>query len=252
MKTSIFWKISSNELQSILDSSASISDVMRKFGYSPSNGSCKTLSLRIKKDNLSLCKMKLNWEELKKIKTKNTKEELFSETSNCGRRELKNFVMKNNLLAYKCEKCNNEGFWQGEKISLQLEHKNGINNDNRLENICFLCPNCHSQTPTYAGRNRHVEKKCKIILCKNCGKATKGYSNVCIKCSNEMKPKKFEVSKEELEKMINEKSFLEIGRIFGVSDNAVRKRCVKLGITLSKNRLGFWSKRNKEIRSCLA
>ena len=39
---------------------------MRKFGYSPSNGSCKTLSLRIKKDNLSLCKMKLNWEELKK------------------------------------------------------------------------------------------------------------------------------------------------------------------------------------------
>jgi len=40
------------------------------------------------------------------------------------------------------------------EISLQLEHINGVNNDNRVENLTLLCPNCHSQTPTFAGRNK--------------------------------------------------------------------------------------------------
>ena len=39
------------------------------------------------------------------------------------------------------------------KLTLQLDHINGINNDNRKENLRFLCPNCHSQTDTFAGRN---------------------------------------------------------------------------------------------------
>ena len=49
--------------------------------------------------------------------------------------------------------CGNEGFWNGKKLVLQLEHKNGIHNDHRVENLCFLCPNCHSQTDTYSGKN---------------------------------------------------------------------------------------------------
>ena len=40
------------------------------------------------------------------------------------------------------------------KLSLQLDHINGINNDHRIENLRFLCPNCHSQTETYAGKNK--------------------------------------------------------------------------------------------------
>lgn len=43
--------------------------------------------------------------------------------------------------------------WNGELIPLELEHINGINNDNRLENLTLLCPNCHAQTPTYRGKN---------------------------------------------------------------------------------------------------
>lgn len=42
----------------------------------------------------------------------------------------------------------------GQSLSLQLDHINGINNDHRLENLRFLCPNCHSQTNTYAGKNK--------------------------------------------------------------------------------------------------
>jgi 5-methylcytosine-specific restriction endonuclease McrA len=36
---------------------------------------------------------------------------------------------------------------------MQLDHVNGVKNDNRLANLRMLCPNCHSQTPTFTGRN---------------------------------------------------------------------------------------------------
>ena len=45
--------------------------------------------------------------------------------------------------------------WQGEPLHMQLHHNNGRGTDNRLENISFLCPNCHAQTETWGGRNGH-------------------------------------------------------------------------------------------------
>lgn len=68
---------------------------------------------------------------------------------------LKKRLISESILEYKCmgENCNNTGEWLGNPLSLQLDHKNGVHNDNRLENLRFLCPNCHSQTNNYAGRN---------------------------------------------------------------------------------------------------
>jgi hypothetical protein len=62
---------------------------------------------------------------------------------------------------YECTACKNGNFtkcdgvllWNNKKIVLQLEHINGVHTDNRLENLELLCPNCHSQTSTYAGGN---------------------------------------------------------------------------------------------------
>jgi hypothetical protein len=67
---------------------------------------------------------------------------------------LKNRLLSEGLLIEQCSKCGISDEWQGEHLSLHLEHKNGINNDHRIENLTLLCPNCHSQTKSYCGRNK--------------------------------------------------------------------------------------------------
>jgi len=73
---------------------------------------------------------------------------------------LKRRLIAEKLLEYKCDQCGLDQFWNNKQISLQLDHINGINNDNRIENLRFLCPNCHSQTTNYAGKSNKIIKKC--------------------------------------------------------------------------------------------
>ena len=64
-------------------------------------------------------------------------------------------LIKEGYIEYKCAICGIKD-WLGQPLSLQLDHINGINDDHRLENLRLLCPNCHSQTDTYAGKNKGV------------------------------------------------------------------------------------------------
>jgi hypothetical protein len=56
--------------------------------------------------------------------------------------------------SYRCEACAVGGSWNGRELVLHVDHVNGQFWDCRPDNLRFLCPNCHSQTSTYAGRNR--------------------------------------------------------------------------------------------------
>jgi len=61
-------------------------------------------------------------------------------------------------IKYECCSCQLGAEWNGKKLVLQLDHINSVYNDNRLENLRFLCPNCHSQTDGYAGRSSKNKK----------------------------------------------------------------------------------------------
>jgi 5-methylcytosine-specific restriction endonuclease McrA len=65
---------------------------------------------------------------------------------------LKRKLLDEGIFDPECATCGGTT-WQGVPIPLELEHKNGNRNDNRLENLELLSPNCHALTPTYRGRN---------------------------------------------------------------------------------------------------
>ena len=140
-------------------------------------------------------------------------------------------MIKNNILENKCDICNQIPFHNGKKLVLALDHINGINNDNRLENLRLLCPNCHSQTSTFGGgRNK------KKYNCKKCGKQITKYSKLelCKNCKDFNSRKvKNRPSCDELQQMINNISWCAIGRRYGVSDNAVRKWAKSYNITMA-------------------
>lgn len=79
-------------------------------------------------------------------------EELLARGAGRNRNHIKRRLIKAGLLAAKCRVCGIDR-WRGESLALQLHHVNGDGTDNRLENLALLCPNCHSQTDTWGGRN---------------------------------------------------------------------------------------------------
>lgn len=81
-------------------------------------------------------------------------EEVFCENSTYARHSIKARIRSRNLIEYKCACCGIGPEWQGKPMPLILDHINGINNDNRLTNLRFVCSNCDSQLPTYKSKNR--------------------------------------------------------------------------------------------------
>lgn len=72
-------------------------------------------------------------------------------------KSIKKRLVELGIKSYRCELCGNTGEWNGKKLILQLDHIDGDNSNNCINNLRFLCPNCHSQTKTYSGRN--IRKK---------------------------------------------------------------------------------------------
>lgn len=86
--------------------------------------------------------------------TSRSNDDIFVADCTTVRHVVKQRIISHNLLPYVCGGCGLTDTWNGQKLVLQLEHINGLRDDNRLSNLEFLCPNCHSQTSTWAGRNK--------------------------------------------------------------------------------------------------
>lgn len=235
-KTSPIWLLNKNEMQELLDGSESFVEVLNKLKLNAHSGNHRTLNQRIKKDSLDVEKLqKRRKEKIRQasIRKKIPISEILVENSNYSTNHLKARLINEKILDYHCERCNNTGYWNNEKLVLQLEHKNGNSKDNRLENLCFLCPNCHSQTDTYAGKNSSVKKS---KVCSICKVKTKGKGTLCRSCASKSHPKKFYVTKEDLEILVKKHPLTVIGKKFNVTDNSIRKRCISFGIELPKRK----------------
>lgn len=152
------YKLSDEQFVELLKKSSTISEVLFKLGYTVKGNSWGYSQVKRRMDDLNLdySIFKGKSAVIKANKLNNIKkEDILKENCKHQRIVLRRYIIKNNLIPYKCAICGCTK-WQGKTLSLELDHINGINNDNRLENLRFLCPNCHSQTSTYGSRNQQL------------------------------------------------------------------------------------------------
>ena len=130
--------LSDEEFITIVENSSSLSEISQKIGYSKNSTATKPIKDRCKKLNISL-------EELGKIHSNRvlTPEVVFVENSTVTQAVLRRWYLKQEYTPYVCSICGQEPFWNGKELTLILDHVNGINNDDRFENLRWVCPNCN-------------------------------------------------------------------------------------------------------------
>lgn len=93
-----------------------------------------------------------------KIKKKPEPHEILKYGKHLHSTRIRRIITSNNFVRYTCGSCGNNGTWMKNKLSLQLHHIDGDRKNNEVKNLVFLCPNCHSQTPNYAGKSHQWNK----------------------------------------------------------------------------------------------
>lgn len=143
------------EIKEIIENSYSFAECCRKIGYSDKgrHGSdmikqyCQDHDIKIDHFSSTL--------NANKASTKYSLDDILVENSTYRNiQRLKLRLVSEHRLEYKCACCGNTGEWNGLPLTLELDHINGNHSDHRITNLRFLCPNCHSQTTTYSGKNK--------------------------------------------------------------------------------------------------
>lgn len=234
----------------LIRESESLIEVCRKAGIVATTGNYDTLKRVIRDNNIDISHFKRQGgsSTISRITL-----EYLVKGSKVSSFKLKNRLLREGYKEYKCEKCKNTE-WYGKPIPLELHHINGDNTDNRLENLQILCPNCHSFTDTYGGKNQKLNKRKELSNEEKDEIIRKSSTKESIKCvaketsHSERTVKKvlsansISINKNKLVKENNDrkipsivdslrrtKSFSGTAREFGVSDNAIRKLLVSRG-----------------------
>lgn len=266
------------EIKKLIKNSNNYSDVLRKLDLKTTNGNYETLKKIVSKFNIDVN----HFNRKNYTKHNNTKlplNEILKDNVSYNSTRLKNRILDESIKKHKCERCSNEK-WLDNVIPLQLHHINGNRNDNRIENLQLLCPNCHVLTDNFGSKNMKVkrkhpmndllrEKKYKdkeeLLSWFNYGKT---YSEVAkinkVNQSSLQRWVKYEGLQDEISKLLKQrkindkgneydillqalretKSFIGAANKLKISDNGIRKKCKKYHIPIHKKDLLIWLENN--------
>jgi hypothetical protein len=160
-------------------------------------------------------------------------ESVLVEKSTYHRGHLKRRLYAAGLKRPVCELCGQDEVWNGRRMALILDHVNGVADDNRLENLRIVCPNCAATLPTHCGRNNPCVAPRQCALCgadfrperpeqrycsRRCGSSSPGRRGPRPDLRKTTRPPGSTLLAE-----VEQWGYAAVGRRYGVSDNAVRK-----------------------------
>ena len=228
-------RYSEEQIRAAVAESPSLTAALRRLGLRPAGGNHRTLRKLIEQYGISIDHFDKNW-VLRGPRSRRAKplSEVLVSHSDYNRTKLKQRLYEAGLRQRQCEMCGQGEEWRGRKMSLILNHINGVGTDNRLENLRIVCPNCAATLDTHCGRKNRLERE--LRTCLHCGGAFfakydshRYCSQICgtrSKGSREPRPERRKVERPPYEQLMADvasMSLLAVGRKYGVSDNAVRK-----------------------------
>jgi len=229
-------RYSESEAREAIASSLCYSEALRKLGLRPAGGNHRLFRRyvdevwRIPTDHFDPNRVRVA--KLKRHPPVPL-DQVLTTNSSYTRSGLKRRLFEAGLKDRRCELCGQGEEWRGMLMSLILDHINGVPNDNRLENLRIVCPNCAATLETHCGRkNRLVERECALCRAvfiprtrkqRYCSQACGTRHNNGRRTPKLMNRKVERPSYEQLMADVESMSFLAIGRKYGVSDTAVRK-----------------------------
>lgn len=154
-RTNKIFSIPVDELKLAVKECTSWLQIIKRFSLSQDTGfTYRNLKIRVAEEKLDISHFQHQNAITKRIPTtKINLSEILVENCSYNRTNLKKRLLTEGLLKEQCALCPQGPMWNNKKLSLHIDHINGIPDDNRIENLRMLCPNCHSQTDTYAGKN---------------------------------------------------------------------------------------------------
>lgn len=253
------------ELRRAVRACSSMAATLRELGLQPAGGNYKTLRRRLKEigantDHFTgrahLRGKTHNWSRKRSLVEILVEDSPVRSSSQLKARLLRARVLRNQCSEPGCMFHSGDLSYLGKPVTLHLDHINGLNTDNRIENLRLLCPLCHSQTPTYTGKNwgRYsiyqggsrtcvdcgkaiarttrcrecrqalVRSRRKTNNCRDCQTTISNGATTCRPCYARSMERAMWPTRDELSRRVAETSYSAVARILGVSDVAVRKR----------------------------
>jgi hypothetical protein len=223
------------DLRVAIAGSRSWAEALRRLGYCPSGGNWKTLKKRAAALGVSTAHFDPYAASRERTRRSRTPlNEILIEGSTYSRSWLKRRLYDEGVKEAKCELCGQDDTWRGRQMGLILDHANGVRDDNRLENLRIICPNCAATLDTHCGRKNRA-----TVMPRNCLRCDQSFvpkypeqrycSRACGSRWDRTGMKRHHPRKvqrpphEQLLREVDRLGYLAVGRKYGVSDNAIRK-----------------------------